>query len=176
MPSPDSEIRERLRLELEQARVGFQDLVAAFSQQGWDAPSQNPNWTNGQLLFHIAFAFMLVPPLCRLMRLFGHVSRNWSRRFAAVLNASTPVFNRINALGPRLAARHYRGEALSRKYDRVYAAIRKQLDLIGDDEWTRGMHYPVRWDPRFGEYVTFAELFRYPMVHFEHHRGQLRVA
>src|SRR5678815_2337008 len=64
MPSPDSEIRERLRLELEQARAVFQDLVAAFSQQGWDAPSQNPNWTNGQLLFHIAFAFMLVPPLC----------------------------------------------------------------------------------------------------------------
>ena len=176
MPSPGSEIRERLRVELEQTRAVFLELVAAFSQQGWDAPSQTPGWTNGQLLFHIAFAFMLVPPLCRLMRLFGRLPRSWSKRFAAILDASTPVFHRINALGPRLAAHHYRGQALGRKYERVYRAIRRQLDVIGDDEWTRGMHYPTRWDPRFSEYVTCADLFRYPIAHFEHHRGQLRAA
>ena len=176
MSSLRIDVLERLRSDLEASRAAFHPLVASFSEQGWDAPSANPGWTNGQLLFHIAFAFMLVPPLYHIMRLFGSVPSAWSRRFAVLLDASTPFFNRVNAVGPRLGARIYRGEALGRKFDRVHTAIGKKLDSIRDEEWARGMYYPTHWDPRFGEYVTLEELFRYPIVHFEHHGAQLRAA
>lgn len=176
MSSPYNDVRERLRSDFEATGAAFHSLLASFSEQGWDVPSHNPGWTNGQLLFHIAFAFMLVPPLCRIMRLFGSVPRRWSKRFAALLDASTPVFNRVNAGGPRIGARLYRGDALGRKYDRVQRAIRKHLDAVRDEDWARGMYYPRQWDPRFGEYATFEELFRYPIIHFEHHVAQLRAS
>jgi hypothetical protein len=35
------------------------------------------------------------------------------------------------------------------------------------------MNYPLRWDPDFGEFMTFERLFRYPTQHFQRHLAQL---
>jgi hypothetical protein len=43
--------RARLRSDLEAARGEFHEMVASISAQGWTEPSQNPSWTNGQVLF-----------------------------------------------------------------------------------------------------------------------------
>ena len=35
------------------------------------------------------------------------------------------------------------------------------------------MHYPTRWDPFFADYMTLADLYRFPTQHFEFHQAQL---
>jgi hypothetical protein len=80
-------------------------MVASISEREWTEPSQNPGWTNGQIVFHILLGFILVMPLTRLLVFFGRLPALCSRIFAGILNLSTPLFNRINAMGPRAGAR-----------------------------------------------------------------------
>jgi hypothetical protein len=35
------------------------------------------------------------------------------------------------------------------------------------------MYYPTRWDPHFREYMTLADVYRYPGQHYDHHHRQL---
>jgi hypothetical protein len=35
------------------------------------------------------------------------------------------------------------------------------------------MHYPVRWDPFFQDFMTLADICHYPTQHFNFHRRQL---
>jgi hypothetical protein len=152
-----------IRAELDSARTEFHSMLDSLSPGDWERPSANPAWTNGQLLFHILFGFLLVPRLWRIMALFGRLPTGWSRRFAALLDASTPVFNRV--YGPK---------ALARSYDRAHSTVARRMLSIPESTWIRGMYYPTRWEPGFSEFMTFADLPRYAIVHQRHHRGQLR--
>jgi Mycothiol maleylpyruvate isomerase N-terminal domain len=104
--TPDFEAqRARLRSDLEAARGEFHAMVASISEREWTEPSQNPGWTNGQVVFHILLGFILVVPLSRLLVFFDCLPAPCSRIFAGILNLSTPLFNRIDAMGPRAGAR-----------------------------------------------------------------------
>jgi hypothetical protein len=35
------------------------------------------------------------------------------------------------------------------------------------------MYYPTCWDPFFKEYMTLADVYRFPTQHFDFHRRQL---
>ena len=35
------------------------------------------------------------------------------------------------------------------------------------------MYYPTSWDPFFAEYMTLAQIYRYPTQHFRYHQRQL---
>lgn len=167
-------LRDQLRTDLESARRGFHAALAGLPDEAWARPSANPGWTNGQLLFHITFGFILVGPLLLLLRLVGRFPASFSRVLAALLDACTGLFNRVNALGPRGGARRYDRDALARKYDRVQESLLRTLDRLPAGEWDLGMYYPRRWDPRFKEYMRIEDLFRYPVRHQQHHLDQLK--
>jgi hypothetical protein len=166
--------RARLQTELEAARQEFHSMAAQVSEQGWARSSNNPGWTNGQVLFHVLLGFILVLPLARLLVFFGHLPAVFGRAFAGLLNLSTPLFHRINALGPRVAARVLGRAGVIRKFDRVHRAILTRLNRVRPTQWALTMHYPTRWDPRFGAHMRLEDLFRYPVAHLRHHRPQLR--
>jgi hypothetical protein len=168
--------RAKLRSDLAAARQEFCDMVAATAGQSWAKPSHNPCWTNGQLLFHVLIGFILVMPLAGILVFFGHLPAVCSRIFAAILNFSTPLFNRINAVGPRAGARLLGQEGLITKFDQVHGAILERLEHVRPSDWALAMHYPTRWDARFKTPMRLEDLFRYPVDHLRHHRGQLRVA
>lgn len=150
-------------------------MADALPARAWKEPSHNPGWTNGQLLFHVLLGFVLVPTLARLLVLFDHLPRVSARAFAAVLNLSTPLFHRINAIGPRGGARALGKAGILRQFDRVHARILARLDRAGPRDWARTMPYPTRWDPRFRTDMRLADLFRYPIDHLRHHRAQMRI-
>ena len=93
--------------------------------------------------------------------------------FARGLEASTRPFHVINyagsVAGPRLLGYARMGPRL----DRVIDSLLRHLDGESDAELSRGMHFPTSWDPYFKEYMTLADVYRYPTLHFEHHRRQL---
>jgi hypothetical protein len=166
--------RARLRADLDAAHQEFHAMAGILSARAWAEPSRNPAWTNGQLLFHVLLGFILVPPLARLLVLFGHLPPVCARTFAGILNLSTPVFNRMNAIGPRAGARILGKAGVLRQFDRVHPRILARLDRIRPGDWSLTMHYPTRWDPRFRTDMRLQDLFRYPVDHLRHHRSQLR--
>ena len=167
--------RALLRSDLEAARGEFYVMADSVSEQAWTQPSNNPGWTNGQVLFHVLLGFILVQPLASLLFFFGRLPELWSRIFAGTLNLSTPLFNRINAAGPRTGARLLGRAGIVRQFDRVHGAILRRLERVRPRDWELAMHYPSRWDPQFHTPMHLEDLFRYPVIHLRHHRSQLRV-
>jgi hypothetical protein len=119
------------------------------------------------------FAFVLVPSLYWMIRFWSGLPPRYSRRFAQVLDFSTPLFNRVNALGPRgqefIFGRRHAGAI----FDWMLRSILRDVDRVPDDQWGRGMHYPRRWDPTFGDFMTYGDLFRYPTKHLKRHMRHL---
>jgi hypothetical protein len=165
--------RQVVRDEMQQARQMFHHLLDSATVAELSRPSNGTKWTNGQLLFHMLFGYLIVVRLLVLVRIFGRLPRCVSRVFAGALEASARAFHAINYLGsvggPRLLG--YPG--MGRRFDRVVATLLRRLDRESDSELARGMHYPISWDPYFKAYMTLADVYRYPTQHFEHHRRQL---
>jgi len=165
--------RQAIHEELERARAVFHQLLDAAGDADLRQPTDGTRWTNEQLLFHMLFGYILIPPLLILLRIFGRLPRGASRAFAQLLNAATKPFDVINYLGPvggaKVLGRHRMGTA----FDRMIAFLHRRLDSEPEADLALGMHYPVRWDPFFREVMTIADLYRYPTQHFDFHYRQL---
>lgn len=173
--TPEFEVqRTHLRSEFEAVRTEFHTMVASISEREWTQPSRNTGWTNGEIVFHILLGFILVVPLARLLVFFDHLPDLCSRIFAQALNISTPLFDRINAMGPRAGARLLGRAGIISKFDQVHSVILARLDRARPADWEASMHYPTRWDPRFHTRMDLVALLRYPIDHLRHHREQLR--
>ena len=122
------------------------------------APS-SPKWTNGQLLFHMFFGYLIVVRLLVLVRIFGRLPDGFSRRLAGVLEASTRPCHVINYLGSVGGLRLLGYAGMGRRFDRVIAKVLRRLERESDSELSRGMHYPTSWDPYFKAYMTLADVF-----------------
>jgi hypothetical protein len=165
--------RQVVRDEMEQARQRFHHLLDSATVADLSRPSNGTKWTNGQLLFHMLFGYLIVVRLLVLVRIFGRLPDGVSRVFAGLLEASTRPFHTINYLGSLVGPRMLGYAGLGRRFDRVVAKLLRHLDHESDSELGRGMHYPTSWDRYFKAYMTLADVYRYPTQHFEHHSRQL---
>ena len=99
--------RQVVRDEMEQARQTFHRLLDSATVGELSRPSNGTKWTNGQLLFHMLFGYLIVVRLMVLVRIFGRLPDGVSRAFARALEASTRPFHVINYIGsvggPKLA-------------------------------------------------------------------------
>lgn len=166
-------IAQSIRSELDSARAEFHSLLDSLSENDCRRRSLNPGWTNGEVLAHMVFGFVIAGTLLPLARFWGRLPKSCSRPLAWVLNALTGPFNRVNALGARMQGRVFTRNRIGALYDRASGSLLKRVASIKGAEWGRGMHYPVRWDPNFGDFMTLERLFRYPVVHFEYHLKQI---
>jgi hypothetical protein len=165
--------RADLAADLEDARVEFHRLLGVAGPDDWGRPTVATRWTNEQLLFHMVFGYMVTYRLLILMTVFDRLPDAVSRRFARVLNAAATPFDVINYYGSSAAALVYNRRRMGAKMDRVVAALQRTLAQEGDATWWRGMHFPTRWDPFFNDYMTLADLYRFPGQHFDFHSRQL---
>jgi hypothetical protein len=166
-------IREAIRQELESARAIFHALLTSLSEEDSKKQSLNPGWTNGEILAHMVFGFIITDVTVPLTRLWGRLPRGSSKWFAWLLNALTVPFNWINALGARGQGKVFTYQRLGEIYDRTHFSLLKKIDSIKDHEWDRGMYYPMNWDPNFDEFMSLEKLFHYPVKHFHIHLNQL---
>lgn len=162
-----------VRTELESTRATFHSLLDSLSEADLKRKSRNAGWTNGEILAHMLFGFIILNALLPMARLWGRLPKWTSKPFVWLLNAFTVPFNWINALGARLQAHVFTYRRLDKLFDWVHASLLRQIDSIKDDEWEHGMYYPTRWDSNFDEFMTIRKLFHYPVVHFNFHIGQI---
>jgi len=173
-PSPNqTPVADAIRSELAATQASFHALLASLSEDDWRAPSLNPGWTNGEILAHMLFGFIVASVLLPMTRLWGRLPKGSSKPFAWLLNVSTRPFNWVNALGARMQGRVFTSQRMGNLYNRVHASLLKQATSITEEEWQHGMYYPTRWDPNFSEFMTLEKLFRYPVRHYHFHRSQL---
>jgi DinB superfamily len=161
--------------EFERARTDFHHLVAIATDDDWAKPTAGTRWTNEQLLFHMVFGYMVVQRLLIFVRVFGYLPRSFGRGFARMLNGVRP-FHAINYYGSCMAARVYNRHRMGAKLDRVIDSLGRSVIRERDNAFRRGMHCPTRWDPYFRNYMTLADMYRYPGQHYDHHRRQLTLA
>jgi DinB family protein len=166
-------IKEEICIELEAARAQFHILLNSLSQQDFQKPSLNSGWTNGEILAHMTFGFMIINVLLPMTRLWGRLPNSSSRWFARLLNAFTGPFNLFNALGARGQGKFFTRKRIGKIYDQTYFSLLKKINSIKDDEWERGMYYPTKWDSNFDEFMTLEKLFHYPVTHFHFHMTQI---
>lgn len=165
--------RDEILSQLANARDSFHSLLKSFSEQDFQKQSLNPGWTNGEILAHMTFGFIITDMTIPLTRLWGRLPKGSSKWFAWLLNVFTDPFNWINALGARGQGRVFTPQRIGNIYDRVYVSLVKKANSIKDDEWERGMYYPNKWDDNFEEFMTLEALFHYPVRHFSFHLTQI---
>lgn len=176
MPS-DGQVtnRQRLHDELDRARADLHRLVDNASSADLRRRTRGTRWSNGQLLWHMAFGYLIVRRLLPLVRLFSRLPEPFSRAFAATLDAGSRPFHLINYLGPVGGARVVHGARLTRQLDRTIDALHRRLDAESDETLMRRMHFPVRWDPFFRDTMTLEQVYRYGTEHYDFHREQLTI-
>jgi len=165
--------REEIFTQLNAARASFHTLVDSLSEQDFQKQSRNPGWTNGEILAHMTFGFIIINVLLPMARLWGRLPKDSSKPFAWLLNVSTRPFNWFNALGARGQGKFFTRRRIGKIYDRAYFSLLKKINAIEEDEWEHGMYYPTKWDPNFDEFMTLEKLFHYPVTHFNFHLTQI---
>lgn len=169
----DKNAAELIRSELEATRASFHALLDSFTEADWNRPSLNPGWTNGEILAHMLFGFILLNALLPLARVWGRLPKSSSKPLAWILNVATGPFNWFNALGARMQGRVFTQKRIGDLFDRAYALLLKKISSIKDEEWERGMYYPTGWDSNFSEYMTIEKLLHYPVIHYKYHLNQI---
>jgi hypothetical protein len=169
----DRKVATAIRVELESTRSSFHALLGSMSEEDARRQSLNPGWTNGEILAHMLFGFIILNVLLPMARVWGRLPKGSSKPFAWLLDRATGPFNWFNALGARLQGRVFTYQRIGKLYDRVHASLLEQVASIRDDEWCRGMYCPTRWDSNFSDFMTLEKLFHYPVIHFNFHLGQI---
>ena len=166
-------VQQTMTDELAAARAEFHDLLASLSEEDFRRQSLNSGWTNGEILAHMTFGFIIINVLLPLARIWGRLPKGSSKWFAWTLNAVTRPFNVINEYGARGQGKVFTRARIGGIFDRACLALLNKAASIREGEWERGMYYPTRWDPNFEEFMTLEHLIRYPVVHLRLHRKQI---
>jgi hypothetical protein len=165
--------RDAVHEELERARRTFHELHDVATEADLSRRSNGTRWTNQQLLFHMLLGYLIMRALMNLVRVFGRLPEGASQAYAHLLNVATVPFDAANYLGSWAGGSTLGRRGQTALFDRVVAALHRRLNSELDADLARGMHYPTRWDPFFRDYMTLADLYRFPTQHFDFHRRQL---
>jgi hypothetical protein len=162
--------------ELDRARLTFRQLVAQADADDLSRPSCGTRWSNRQLLFHMLLGYLIMRALLTLVRIFGRLPRGASRAYARLLNVATRPFDAVNFFGSYLGGITLSTDRMATMFDHVVDKLHRRLDAESEEDLARGMHYPTRWDPFFKDYMTLADVYRFPTQHFDFHQRQLTLA
>jgi hypothetical protein len=165
--------RAEILAQLASTHESFHNLVDSLSEKDFQKQSLNPGWTNGEIIAHMTFGFLVIDILIPMARVWGRLPKSSSKWFAWLLNAFTGPFNWFNALGARGQGKVFTRKRIANIYDRVYFSLVRKINSIQEDEWGRGMYYPTKWDENFDEFMTLEKLFHYPVRHFNFHLKQI---
>ncbi|SED63558.1 DinB superfamily protein [Amycolatopsis tolypomycina] len=165
--------KQEVHDELERARQEFHALLAAAGEDDLRRASSGTKWNNRQLLFHMLLGYLIMRALLRLVHWFGRRPDGVSRWYASLLNAGTKPFDVVNFAGSWLGGTTMPRRWMLALFDRTIVKLHRRLDRETDADLTLGMHYPTRWDPFFRDYMTVADVYRFPTQHFDFHRAQL---
>jgi hypothetical protein len=165
--------RAGIHEDYESVRATFHEMLSDAGPTDLRRGSNGTRWNNKQLLFHMLLGFLILRALSLLVRMFGRLPDGVSRAYARLLDKATKPFDAVNYLGSRLGGNTLTTHRMEIMFDHVIDKLHRRLDKESDADLARGMHYPTRWDPFFTDYMTLADIYRFPVQHYRFHRRQL---
>ncbi|MFF0428650.1 DinB family protein [Streptomyces sp. NPDC004520] len=165
--------RQAVYDDYERVRQTFHRLLDTASEAALARATDGTRWSNEQLLWHMLFGYMVTVRLLFLVRFFGRLPAGVGKGFARALDAATALFDLVNHLGPCGAVKVYGRRRMDAAFDRLIDSLLRKLAAESEAALARGMHYPMRWDPFFKDFMTLADIYRYPTQHFDFHHAQL---
>ncbi|GAB3069466.1 DinB family protein [Pedococcus soli] len=159
--------------DLTACRDDLHVLLAGATPDRLRARSNGTRWTNEQLLFHMVFGFLVVRRLLPLVRLVSVMTPRAGRAFAGLLNAGRVPFHAVNYAGSAGGALVFNHARMGRLCDRTINHLVVSLEREPEQRLRRGMPFPTSWDPYFRPFMTLAQVYEYPVLHYAHHRAQL---
>ena len=167
--------RRTIAADLERCRRDLHALLSGVTREQLRRRSRGTRWTNEQLLFHMVFGFLIVWRLLPLVRLVSDLPAPVGRGFAWVLEGSRAPFHVVNYLGSCGGALVFNRNRTGRLCDRTIGALQERLHRESEVGLGRGMPFPPSWDPYFSAFMTLEAIYRYPTLHYDHHRAQLTI-
>jgi len=161
-------LQEDLAQELETTRQNFHHLLDSVPEALYVHPSDNPAWTIGDVLYHIA----LGPPAIRVEI---WIIRHAPWMFQALNDTTSKIFNWGNALFARQPKRITR-QRLLKAYEAGHAGLMSSLRRVREEDWGKSVNYPEVFVSELAGVVTVERLFRYVALHFDLHAKQIEVA
>ena len=147
--------------------------LAAATPEWLRRRSAGTRWSNEELLYHMVFGYMVVLALLPLVRVFGRLPLPVNRGFARLLNAGTAPFDVVNYWGSKAGARVFNRRRMAAKLRRTTLALERRLARETRGRLGRCMSFPERWDPFFRPRMSLADVYAYPVDHFDFHADQL---
>lgn len=165
--------RATVAADLERCRQDLHALLSGATRAQLRRRSGGTRWTNEQLLFHMVFGFLIVRRLLPLVWLVSQLPAPAGRGFARVLESGRAPFHVVNYLGSCGGALVFNRNRMGWLCDRTIAGLVARLQREPELSLGRGMPFPTSWDPYFSAFMTLEEVYRYPALHYDHHRAQL---
>ena len=161
--------RETLREEIIETRQRFHQLLARVPDEAFELPSTAPEWTIGEVLYHMSLAPRFLTTDIKVI-----VRQSWLYRLVMRLVPKW-LFDGLMVRLTRFGARHLSRQFLTKAYDTAHALTLAALDTVPDEDFGKSMHYPD-WDPLLSGQVTLERLFHYVSLHFDWHAAQVEGA
>lgn len=171
--APRSPSHAEVHAELDRALDEFHGLIAGATTADLARSSAGTRWTNRELLFHMLFGYLITRNLRFIVKLMSRAPARIQAGFAAVLDAATTPFDRINYWGSRAGGRVLTPHRMDAWLTRVVASLHRHLDADSERALTATMRFPTRWDPYFARQMSLLDVYHYATLHFDHHRRQL---
>jgi hypothetical protein len=165
----------RIHAELDRARAEFHSIVGTATAAQLARRSDGTAWTNRQLLFHMLFGYLITRNLRLIVKAMSHAPQRVQHGFARALDATTPLFHRINYWGSCAGATVVSPARADAWLGRLITSLHRHLDRETEATLHRTMQFPVAWDPYFAQRMSLADVYHYATLHFDHHRRQLTI-
>ncbi|MCB5294106.1 DinB family protein [Arthrobacter sp. SO3] len=165
--------RDFVVAEYRRSCAELEATLVCLSPAALQRRSAGTRWSNEELLYHMVFGYVVVLALLPLVRVFGRLPVPVNRGFAWLLDAGTAPFDVINFWGSKGGARLFNRRRMAAKLRRVTTALARRLRRETEAGLALRMSFPTRWDPFFKETMTLAEVYAYPVAHFDFHAAQL---
>lgn len=161
-------VRTALRDEIEFIREKFHRFLVTIPDSALKAPSKDPAWTNGEVLY-----LMSTSP-----RIIKSLLKKYSREkvhFQYVSKAITsPLIQKTNEIIIRSRGNKINRWLLAEEYDNTSMLVLELLDAVSDDDFNKTLAVP-NLDPLLSGQVTIENVFHYVKNHFFAYRGQINI-
>ena len=161
------------RADLEWIARDYAAILRSAHSEELDLPTNGTRWTNRQLLFHVLLGQRITRMVIVVMGVFSRLPPGASRLWSAGMSAATPLYHRINFLGPLVGARLVGSANLERQMESVTAQILRFQAKATPHDLHRGMTVASSWDPYFTDWMDRADVLAWAPKHYRHHRQQL---
>ncbi len=155
--------QEKMRMELEETRLAFQNLLRSLSESDLHRRVPNlqlfyPKMKIGLLLLHVSWYPKFFPRYVTCVRK--------GKGFA---NFPKLIFKLMDLIVPRVMTFKDTRESVAQQYDAAHKIALEALEIVEEHEWDMGAKF-------HGEYKTLRKIFHFHAEHFAEHAADIKRA